>query len=167
MSAMEAIIKTHGPGLLSYAARLTRGDFHRAEDAVQETWIRALRNIDRLTEDLGSVRGWLMRVVHNIVVDQYRSRQVRPNEVELTDYDPTSIAERSDEVIERMVVDKALDVLPSLYRRTVVEVYFADRTAAGAADVLQVPVGTVKSRVHKALRVLRTSLPESGLLDAA
>ncbi|WP_424187117.1 sigma factor-like helix-turn-helix DNA-binding protein [Actinokineospora sp. G85] len=53
---------------------------------------------------------------------------------------------------------------PPPHRATLAEVYFADRTAAGAAAVLRVPVGTVKSRVHNALRALRTTLPA---LDAA
>ncbi|MFT7841748.1 sigma-70 family RNA polymerase sigma factor [Saccharothrix sp. BKS2] len=166
MSAFEVIVNTHGAALLAYASKLT-GDHHRAEDVVQETWVRAWRHQDRLTEDRGSVRGWLMRVAHNIVVDQYRSRRARPTEVELPDCDFTAVPEPADDVVNRMVVDSVLDVLSSPHRDTVVEVYFADRTAAGAAEVLRVPVGTVKSRVHKALRTLREALPEAAALEAA
>ncbi|GLW89283.1 hypothetical protein Aglo03_00990 [Actinokineospora globicatena] len=57
------------------------------------------------------------------------------------------------------MVDTALDSLPEPHRKTVVEVYFADRTAAAAAVTLKVPVGTVKSRLHYALRALRESAP--------
>ncbi|GAA3677658.1 sigma-70 family RNA polymerase sigma factor [Lentzea roselyniae] len=167
MSAMEAIITTHGAGLLAYATRLCRGDFHLAEDAVQETWIRAWRHVDRLTESQGSVRGWLMRVVHNVIVDQYRSRAARPTEIEMPEADPTRDDEHCDEVLNRVVMDKVLEDLPTPHRETVVEVYFADRTAAAAADVLDVPVGTVKSRVHNALRMLRASMPDETLLEAA
>ncbi|WP_346137225.1 sigma-70 family RNA polymerase sigma factor [Lentzea roselyniae] len=167
MSTMEAIVETHGPGLLAYAARLTGGDFHRAEDAVQETWIRAWRNVEKLTEDHGSVRGWLMRVTHNVVVDQYRRRAARPEEVEMPEADPTWDDERSDEVLNVVFMRQMLTVLPPPHLRTVVEIYFADRTAASVADVLDIPVGTVKSRVHKALRLLRVALSESELASAA
>ncbi|WP_447002033.1 sigma-70 family RNA polymerase sigma factor [Saccharothrix isguenensis] len=166
MSAFETIVSAHGSALLAYASRLT-GDRHRAEDVVQETWVRAWRNQERLTEDRGSVRGWLLRVAHNIVVDQHRSRRARPTEVEMPEGDFAVVRESSDDVLNRMVVDSVLDVLPSPHRATVVEVYFADRTAAGAAEVLRVPVGTVKSRVHKALRTLRQTLPEPSALEAA
>ncbi|MDQ2589051.1 sigma-70 family RNA polymerase sigma factor [Saccharothrix yanglingensis] len=167
MSAFEELVEAHGSALLGYASRLTRGDHHRAEDVVQETWLRAWRNLDRMTEDRGSVRAWLMRVAHNIVVDQYRSRRARPTEVEMPEGDPTSVPGPADEVLNRVVVGSVLEALPPTHRSTVVEVYFADRTAAGAAEVLSVPVGTVKSRVHKALRVLRAELPAPAALEAA
>ena len=159
MSTFDSIVRTHSAGLLAYATRLTGGDRHRAEDVVQETWVRAWRNQERLTEELGSVRGWLNRVAHNIAVDQHRARRSRPTEVEMPESgaERTSAPEHTDEVLDRMVVKDVLEALPSTHRRTLVEVYFADRTAAGAAVVLQVPVGTVKSRVHNALRTLRTT----------
>ena len=155
MSAFDSIVRDHGPALLAYATRLCCGDRHRAEDVVQETWVRAWRNMDRLTEERGSVRGWLTRVTHNVAVDQHRHRQARPTEVELPDTDPTSTPNPVDEVLDRIVVSAALDSLPVQHRRTLVEVYLADRTAASAAVALDVPVGTVKSRVHNALRSLR------------
>jgi RNA polymerase sigma-70 factor, ECF subfamily len=61
------------------------------------------------------------------------------------------------------VVDAVLDNLSSEHRSTLVEVYFADRTARSAASVLGVPVGTVKSRVHHALNTLRCVLPQRRL----
>jgi len=159
MSTFDSIVRSHSAGLLAYATRLTGGDRHRAEDVVQETWVRAWRHQDRLTEDRGSVRGWLNRVAHNIAVDQHRARASRPTEVEMPEGDPTSTPEPTDAVLDRLVVEDVLEALPTAHRRTLVEVYFADRTAAGAAVVLKVPVGTVKSRVHNALRTLRTSIP--------
>jgi RNA polymerase sigma-70 factor (ECF subfamily) len=66
----------------------------------------------------------------------------------------------SDEVETRIVVDGVLHHLSDQHRTALVEVYFADRTASSAADVLGVPVGTVKSRVHNALRTLRDAIPQ-------
>ena len=68
-----------------------------------------------------------------------------------------------DEVETRVVVDAVLDNLSAAHRDTLVEVYFADRTALSAASVLGVPVGTVKSRVHNALHTLRCALPQRQL----
>ncbi|GLZ38926.1 sigma-70 family RNA polymerase sigma factor [Actinokineospora sp. NBRC 105648] len=164
MTDFDTIVATHRAALLGYAQRLT-GDRYRAEDVVQETWIRAWRHREKLVEERGSVRGWLMRVAHNIAVDQHRGRAVRPSEVELPDVDPTSSPAGTDEVIDRVVVNAALDSLPEQQRRTVVEVYFADRTAAAAAVTLRVPVGTVKSRLHHALRTLRDTVPTFAALE--
>jgi len=166
MATIDSVVAAHGAALLAYATRLMGGDRYRAEDVVQETWLRAWRHVDRLTEDRGSVRSWLMRVAHNIAIDQHRGRKARPTEVELQELPDTAVAvipAPSDEVETRVVVDAVLDNLPTAHRHTLVEVYFADRTAASAASVLGVPVGTVKSRVHHALRTLREVLPQPRL----
>jgi RNA polymerase sigma-70 factor (ECF subfamily) len=166
MATIDSVVEAHGPALLAYATRLTGGDRHSAEDVVQETWLRAWRHVDRLTEDLGSVRGWLMRVAHNIAIDQHRGRRARPTEVELPEPDVPGtplVPPPNDEVETRVVVDAVLDNLSAAHRDTLVEVYFADRTALSAASVLGVPVGTVKSRVHNALHTLRCTLPQRQL----
>ena len=163
---MDSVVAAHGPALLAYATRLTGGDRHMAEDVVQETWLRAWRHVDRLTEDRGSVRGWLMRVAHNIAIDQHRGRRARPTEVELPEVDAPGtplIPAHNDEIETRVVVNAVLDNLSTEHRTTLMEVYFADRTAMSAASVLGVPVGTVKSRVHHALNTLRCALPQRRL----
>ncbi len=159
---IDDVMRAHGAALQAYATRLTGGDRHAAEDVVQETWVRAWRNIDRLTENHGSVRGWLMRVAHNIAVDQHRGRRARPTEVELPDQDLEYAAVQQaadDEVETRVVVGAFLDRLSPVHRDTLVEVYYADRTAAGAAKALGVPAGTVKSRLFNGLRALRSIVP--------
>jgi RNA polymerase sigma-70 factor, ECF subfamily len=158
---LDSVMRDHGAALLTYATSLTR-DPHLAEDVVQETWLRAWRHVDRL-EDIGSVRSWLKRVAHNVAIDQHRRRRARPTEVELSEPALESIPTvpgPSDEVETRIVVDGVLHHLSDQHRTALVEVYFADRTASSAADVLGVPVGTVKSRVHNALRTLRDAIPQ-------
>jgi RNA polymerase sigma-70 factor (ECF subfamily) len=160
MDRVEDLLRTHGAALHSYASRLTDGDHHAAEDVVQETWVRAWHNIDRLTEHRGSVRGWLMRVAHNIAVDQHRARRARPAEVALPeqDFDHVAMSSGADEVETRLVVGDLLGGLSPEHRDTLVAVYYADRTANAAAGVLGVPPGTVKSRIHNALRNLRATI---------
>ncbi len=155
---LEDIMRSHGDALHNYAKRMTNGDGYAAEDVVQETWVRAWRNLDRLTENRGSVRGWLMRVAHNIAVDQHRVRRARPAEVVRADHDleyTAVLAPANEEVETRIVVGAVLNRLSPVHRDTLVEVYYADRTTASAAKALGVPAGTVKSRLHNALRVLR------------
>jgi RNA polymerase sigma-70 factor (ECF subfamily) len=163
---IDEVMRAHGAALQTYATRLTGGDRHAAEDVVQETWLRAWRNLERLTESQGSVRGWLMRVAHNIAVDQHRGRRARPTEVELPDQDLEYAAVQppaSDEVETRVVVGAILDRLSPVHRDTLVEVYYEDRTAASAAEALGVPAGTVKSRLFNALRALRAVVPARAL----
>src|SRR4249919_346864 len=71
----------HARVLLAYANRLTGGDLQRAEDAVQETLLRAWRHPDAFEEGAGSPRGWLMTVLRHVVVDDIRARLARPHEV--------------------------------------------------------------------------------------
>ncbi|WP_243794351.1 sigma-70 family RNA polymerase sigma factor [Saccharopolyspora gloriosae] len=157
MTTIDGVIDEHGAALLSYVTRIT-GDRYLAEDVVQETWLRAWRNIDRLENGTGSVRGWLLRVAHNVAIDLHRGRRARPAEVGIEGDELADIAvqaQHSDEVENRVVVDELLDRLSPVHRRAVIEVYFIDRTTKSAASELGVPVGTVKSRLHNALRVLR------------
>src|SRR6476469_3768981 len=126
MGTMDSVVAAHGPALLAYATRLTGGDRHAAEDVVQETGLRAWRHVDRLTEDRGSVRGWLMRVAHNIAIGQHRGRRARPTEVELPELDVPGtpvIPAPTDEVETRVVVVAVLDTLSTENRSTLVEVY--------------------------------------------
>lgn len=158
---INAVIEEHGAALLAYATRLTGGDRHLAEDVVQETWLRAWKNADRLTEELGSIRGWLRRIAHNVAIDQHRSRKARPTEVSLPDpmlHNAATVADPADRINTRLDIADALDSLSPSHRSTVVQVYFEDHTTAKTATILGIPSGTVKSRIHHALNNLRTTL---------
>jgi RNA polymerase sigma-70 factor, ECF subfamily len=148
----------HGPVLVSYVSRLLP-DRHQAEDVVQETMLRAWRNVDRLTPERGSVIGWLVRVAHNIAVDKIRARKARPAEVSES-AEPRSIEDHAAGVVESVFVERLLARLTPAHSEVLREVYIADRTAAQAAKRLGLPVGTVKSRTYHALRRLRVCLEE-------
>ena len=156
------IVNTYRRPLLAYIFPLANGDTALAEDIVQETFLRAWRRIDRLTADQGSVIGWLRQVARNVAIDDYRMRGARPVETEFA-Y-PGSVAgatkDYADDVLREMAVAELLESLWPEHRAVVVEVYLRDRTTAQAAAALGVPVGTVKSRLHYALRTLRENLDE-------
>jgi RNA polymerase sigma-70 factor (ECF subfamily) len=152
---VATIVGEHRPAVLAQALRLTRGDTGWAEDVVQETFIRAWRHWELLTPEQGSVRGWLMRVAHNIVMDGYRSARMRHGEVTLDEVDDVPLDESTDQILSAHVVHAALRQLPDVHRRALEATYLNDQTAAQAARQLHVPVGTVKSRVFYGLRMIR------------
>jgi RNA polymerase sigma-70 factor, ECF subfamily len=161
--AGEALVRTlydeHGRYLVAYAARLT-GDRQLAEDIVQETLLRAWRHADRLTDEQGSVRGWLLTVTRNIATDKARARKARPPEVEEGPdvHDVRSVRDHAEDVANSLVVADALRTLSPEHRAALVETYYQGRTMTEAARVLGIPPGTVKSRVHYALQQLRVTL---------
>jgi RNA polymerase sigma-70 factor (ECF subfamily) len=157
------IVRTHRTALLAYTLRVVGGDAGRAEDVVQETFVRAWRQIDRLTPEHGSVNGWLRRVAYNIAVDGHRMRRARPDETELVHPDVAAQSDHTEETLMAVTMAGLLDSIWPEHREVLVEVYLNDRTAAQAAAVLGIPVGTVKSRLHYALRSIRDTFTESVL----
>ncbi|WP_030198446.1 sigma-70 family RNA polymerase sigma factor [Streptomyces sp. NRRL S-87] len=156
--AEEALIRTlyeeHGNALLSYATRIT-GDRATAEDVVQETFIRAWRHADAMVNGKGSVRGWLLTVARNIVIDRARAKASRPREVSGSPAAPPAVRDHADSVVDSMTVLAALDQLKPEHRDVLHELYYREQSVAEAADTLGIPAGTVKSRSHYALRALR------------
>jgi RNA polymerase sigma-70 factor (ECF subfamily) len=70
---LRTLVDGHRAAVFAQALFLTRGDAARAEDVVQETFLRAWRHWEHMSPEHGSVRGWLLRVAHNLVMDGYRS----------------------------------------------------------------------------------------------
>jgi RNA polymerase sigma-70 factor (ECF subfamily) len=160
---LRALHDEHARSLLSYVARLTR-DRARAEDVVQETFLRAWRNGAVLESADGSGRGWLFTVAKRIVIDQWRSTSRGP-EV-LTDHVPElTVDDTSQQTADRQVIHAALRTLSLEHRETLFETYFRDAPIAAAAESLGVAPGTVKSRRHYALRALRQAI--DGMEDVA
>ncbi|MEU6603373.1 sigma-70 family RNA polymerase sigma factor [Streptomyces flaveolus] len=148
----------------AYATRLT-GDRLAAEDVVQETLIRAWRHPEVVANPQGSLRGGLMTVARNIVTDRFRARAARPAEVAETESTVAVERDHADAVVDSVVLMDALDRLKPERREVLVEIYYRGRTASGAAGLLGIPEGTVKSRTHhapKALRKLYSSTSGSG-----
>ena len=158
-----ALYAEHGRLLLGYAYRLTR-DRYLSQDIVQETLLRAWRASDKLSNQRGSIRGWLFTVARNVAVDLARARGARPTEVsaDLAGSASTVAVENdhAENVTNSIVVADALGRLSREHRDALIEVYFRGKTASEASVTLGIPIGTVKSRVYHALRALRVSLGE-------
>ncbi|PGH50158.1 RNA polymerase subunit sigma [Streptomyces sp. Ru87] len=160
---MRVIYREHAGPLLAYVLRLVAGDRHRAEDVVQETLVRAWRNVHRLNRATGSVRPWLVTVARRIVIDGHRSRQARPQEVDPAPLEVMPAEDEIDKALWLMTLSDALGDLSDAHREVLVETYFKGRTVNEAAETLGIPSGTVRSRVFYALRSMKLALEERGV----
>jgi RNA polymerase sigma-70 factor, ECF subfamily len=154
--ALRALYRDHAAALTSYAAWFTE-DRSAAEDAVQETFLRAWRHLPRLMADGRPLRPWLRQVLRHVIVDGARlarARRLRP----LDDTDDPEVDGGYDTVLDRGVLARAVGRLSPVHRRVLVEIYYRDVSAERAAVTLGIPAGTVRSRHHYALRALRAEL---------
>jgi RNA polymerase sigma-70 factor, ECF subfamily len=160
---LRALFDAHAAVLLAYALRLTGGDRARAEDIVQETLVRAWRNIDRLDEAERPVRPWLFTVAQHLAFDAHRARRARPLEVGADALAGIPGLDDVEATLDRVIVAEALGALSREHRAVIVETYYRGRTVAETAEVLGIPAGTVKSRCYYALRALKLALAERGV----
>jgi RNA polymerase sigma-70 factor (ECF subfamily) len=159
---MRALHDQHAAAVWAYVLRLTSGDRGRAQDVLQETLLRAWRHPEVLQPERGSARAWLFTTARHIVIDEWRARSVRPEL--LTDSVPDlATPDGVDEAMQSWLVAEALDRLSPEHRTVLVECFYRGHTVAEAAERIGVPVGTVKSRTHYALRALRLVLQEMGV----
>jgi RNA polymerase sigma-70 factor (ECF subfamily) len=160
--SLRGLYDRHAPVLLAYALRLTDGDRNRAEDIVQETLLRAWRNLDRLDERAGPVRPWLFTVAQHLAIDAHRARRARPPEVGEAALASVPDLDQVEGALDRIIVTDALGALSPEHRSVIVETYYRGRSVGEAAGMLGVPPGTVKSRTYYGLRALRAALEERG-----
>jgi RNA polymerase sigma-70 factor (ECF subfamily) len=160
---VRAVYAAHGPELYRFAMR-SLGDRGLAEEAVQETFVRAWRASDRFDDALGSLRTWLFAIVRNVVIDLSRARAVRPglSSVDASSDDGLFVDEAFDHVLTAWQVEEALRMLSDEHRAALVEVHYNARSYNEVATSLGVPVGTIKSRVYYALKAMRLALEELG-----
>lgn len=158
---LRALHDEHAGPLWSYVVRLT-GDRALADDIVQETLIRAWRKPSVLDQRESSARAWLFTVAHNLVVDATRRPHHRHERS--TDAVPERItADETDALLDSWLVADALAALSIEHRAVIVHAFYLGRTLADIAIELDIPPGTVRSRLHYGLRALRLILQERGV----
>ncbi len=151
----------HAGELYGFAVR-SLGDAGLAEEAVQETFVRAWRAGERFDPEIGSLRTWLFAILRNVVIDLGRARAARPRVAE-GGIEPA--VEPLEQALLSWQVEEALRRLGEDHRRVLVETYDRGRPYAEVAAELGIPEGTVKSRVYYGLRALRVVLEEMGYED--
>jgi RNA polymerase sigma-70 factor (ECF subfamily) len=155
-------------------ARHLVGSREEAEDLVQETYARAFRSW-RSFQPGTNLRAWLLRILTNLNIDRGRRRQRSPDmqPLEEGDYFLYNRLEASgdgsgeeEQVVERLSqndVVSALSEVPHDFRDVVVLVDIGDFTYADAAQILDIPIGTVMSRLHRGRRILKKAMAEQAV----
>jgi len=153
------------------------GSREEAEDLVQQTYERAFRSWKQFTPGT-NLRAWLLRILTNLNIDRgrrvQRSPQTTPLDGELGDYflynklESTTHEQNPDEerVLERLSQDSIVDALadvPHDFRDVIVLVDIGEFSYADAAQILDIPIGTVMSRLHRGRRILKKNLADKAV----
>ncbi len=159
---VQRLYADHAGELLRFVTRGVGGDVQSAEDIVQETIVRAWNNRSRF-DSVRSARPWLFTVARRLMIDQGRRRATRVEQVGAPARDDPSGEDHANRTLSHLVILDALDALTPAQRAVIVELYFRAASVREAAERLDIPEGTVKSRCFHALRRLRAVLVDSGL----
>lgn len=158
----EEVARVYGRKIYNYAYRLC-GNSHDAGDLVQEVLLRVRRGLESYQP--GSFEGWLWRITRNAFLDDVRRRKRRPTAPLPDEIDRWSAASSPDPEFELDQVSigediqKALLDLPHDFREAVVLCDIVGLTYEEIALAVAVPIGTVRSRIHRGRRMLRELLP--------
>jgi RNA polymerase sigma factor (sigma-70 family) len=153
----ERLFDEHFEAVYGYLARRIGPDL--ARDLAAETFTRAFAGRKRFDPRRGAPRAWLFGIAHNLVRRHYRDEERRLRA--LSRYDITAVDEQGDE--PRLA--EALHALAREERDVLLLFAWADLDYAGIADALEIPVGTVRSRLHRARARLRDALIGQEALD--
>jgi len=171
-SKFEGLISAHLDSLYRTALRMTKNTSD-AEDLVQETCLKAFRYFDRFEEG-SNIRAWLFKILTNLFINRYRKQAKEPVVVEYDETQDYLLYSRMQEasgdagntgpekdLFDRVLgteVDKAINDLPEDFRIVVVMAFVEGLSYEEIAEALDVPMGTVKSRLHRGRKLLQKAL---------
>jgi RNA polymerase sigma-70 factor, ECF subfamily len=149
-----------------------------AEDLMQETYARAFRSWQSFQPGT-NLRAWMLRILTNLNIDRGRRQQRSPdlkpleegdyylyNRLEETGREPNNDQDRVDERLSQDDVVAALSAVPHDFRDVIVLVDIGDFSYADAAQILEIPIGTVMSRLHRGRRILKRELADEAVTSA-
>ena len=159
-SAFDELAERWNAPIWKYVRRLA-GDEDTARDIAQDVWLRVLRGIGRL-RDGSRLRPWLFGIARRAVMDRLRERYATPlaSDVDLTAVPASALPDDGEDEIAAL--EHELAALPVIEREVLTLFYLRELSLADVADVLDVPVGTVKSRLFRARQLLRRGLNTEG-----
>ena len=162
----------HMSSLYSAAMRMTRNPAD-AEDLVQETYLKAYRGFGGFTEGT-NLKAWLYRILTNTYINSYRAKQRRPDETDLDDVEDLYLYRRiggldgsrmgrsaEDELLDlfsEAEVKAAVEALPESFRMAVLLADVEGFSYKEIAEILEIPIGTVMSRLHRGRKALEKAL---------
>jgi RNA polymerase sigma-70 factor (ECF subfamily) len=167
----------HMGSLYTAALRMTRNPAD-AEDLVQETYLKAYRAFGSFQEGT-NLKAWLYKILTNTFINSYRSRKRRPEQTELDDVEDLYLYRRlggleavsasrsaEEEVLDHFTesdVKEAVEALPEQFRMAVLLADVEGFSYRDIADILDIPIGTVMSRLHRGRKALQKALHEFGI----
>ena len=155
-TAWEDLVHRWHPRLWAFISRMT-ADQARAEDVLQTVWLRVIRSMVRLREP-ERLAAWLYGIARATVADQFRELYRTPPTEEFLDVSHTD--DDTDQFTAADAVETGLRHLHPIDREAVVLHYFEDLPVAAVAEICGVPPGTIKSRLHRARRLMRETLTD-------
>lgn len=158
----------HADALYTFAFHLTYNE-EDANDLVQDTFFKSYRFIDSYERGTNA-KAWLFKILKNSFINEYRRKTKRPNEVDYEDFIAYQDADESVgigavdlrvEMFQDMMSDeitKAINMLPADFRTVILLCDVEDFTYEEIAKIVDIPVGTVRSRLHRARNMLKDML---------
>ena len=168
LTALAALYDRYGRIAYALAYRIL-GEPEAAEDVVHDGFISAWRGAASYRPERGNVRSWLLSIVHHRAVDVLRRKTTfRPAPLEIAEQRPADddTAEEATRNVEHATVRAALEALPQAQRRTIELAYFGGYTHVELAQIMGVPLGTVKGRMRIGLAKLRRALERETSAEA-
>ena len=166
VEALEELYTRYSRAVYSFAVRIV-GDGLVAEEILQEAFLRAWQQAGRFELARGSFASWLLSITHNRAIDEVRKRQRRPRRSDAVDIadvlrgevDEAADVEEAAELDElRLRIRAAMNQLPEPQRRVIELAYFEGLTQREISDLLNEPLGTVKTRMRLAMQKLKDYL---------
>jgi RNA polymerase sigma-70 factor, ECF subfamily len=157
--ALEELYERY-KGICYALAHRVLNDWQASEEAVQDAFLAAWRRAETYRLEAGSVRTWLLAITRNSAIDRLRKEKGHRTNLPLLDavLPETSSAKAMSIIMDRDVMAKALDDLPSEQRYALEMAYFGGYTYPEIAEALDIPVGTIKSRIRLALEKMRAAI---------
>lgn len=162
----EATALPHMDAIYNAALRMAKNQTE-AEDLVQDTYLRAYRFFDKFKPGT-SMRAWLFKILKNTCINNFKKRAKTPEHVDfdqlrLLEDEPVSCPDPEEEILYRLCHDelmRAIDALPEEFRLVILHSDVEGFTYKETAEIVDCPIGTVMSRLHRGRRILRNMMRE-------
>jgi len=161
----ESLALPYMDSFFSAALRMTRNETE-AEDLLQDAYLRAYRFFDKFEKGT-NFRAWLFKIIRNVYINKYRKQSKAPQMMDVADAEAIGSLSETDtperQIFDKLLDDditKALDTLPDDFRITLVMSDLEGFSYKEIAEILDCPIGTVMSRLHRGRKLLRKNLTE-------
>jgi RNA polymerase sigma-70 factor (ECF subfamily) len=164
--AFKVLVDRYWRRLYAFVKRLYFMEHEEVEDVIQEAFLKIYRNLQAF-DDTFSFSTWAYQITRNCAIDSLRKKRVRPQTVALTEEEWEQIrviaTEEHDQPFDLVLVKKAIQELPLLYREPFTLFYLEQKTYEEMVDILKKPKGTIASLVSRAKVMVRARITQSSL----